>query len=292
MRQVSKSEKKGVSLILISALGYGLMPIFSVSALKSGVNVYTLLFTRFLLAALLLWTYIFIKKIPYKTSFRTTLYILFISLIGFTVASVSIYKAYELISSALATILLFTHPLFVVFIESILKKHKLQKHKLISSLIILVGLVIVLYEKNIDYNIKGVLLGLTSSVAYAIFCYGLHDKETQKLSGITITAYMASVTAITALVQCLINGVTVIPNDTALIAGILLAIFSTVMASVTFYEGLSIIGPSSATLISSFEPLFVMVMGIAFLDETFSIKILIGGIVIILGIIYLEKKRQ
>lgn len=62
MRTIKHNEKLGVVLILISALGYGLMPIFSVKPLELGTEVSTLLFMRFFLASIILWLYIFLSK--------------------------------------------------------------------------------------------------------------------------------------------------------------------------------------------------------------------------------------
>lgn len=268
------------------------MPLISKFALNENVAVSTLLFARFSIAGLLLWTYIFLRKVPYKTSIKTSLYIICISLIGFTIASVSIYNAYNHLSTGIATLILFTHPIFVIIFESIQAKQWVNKQKRIAALMILVGLSLVLYQKNMSLSIIGIVLSFTSSIAYAVFSFGLAKKSVQKLNGIVIAAYMSSVTAVTMGIQCLITSAPLYPSQsTGWISAILLALVSTVVASVAFYEGLTVVGPSSATLISSFEPLFVIILGLLFLNEPFSIKIIIGGIIIIYGIYFTVKKK-
>lgn len=53
----------GTFLTMISAVGFSLMPIFAKFAYKAGVNVITFLSLRFLLAALILWLVLLIKRI-------------------------------------------------------------------------------------------------------------------------------------------------------------------------------------------------------------------------------------
>ena len=281
-------ENLGVFLIIVSAFAYALMPIFSINALKSGTAVSTLLFTRFSLAALFLWAYILIKKVPYKTSVKNLLYIIIIGLLGFTVASVSIYTAYKYISGSVATLILFTHPIFVMIFDKILMKHKTTKKKIIAIILTTFGLVLVLYVKE-PLNIKGIVFSFISSITYGAYCLGLSEKNTQKLSGVVVTAYVATVTMTATALQCLYDAVPLIPTTSdAIYSAVLLALISTILASITFYEGLSIIGPSSATLISSVEPMFVVIFSALFLHEVMTINTIIGGLIIILGIIILE----
>lgn len=53
---------RGVSLVLLSAAGFGLMPIFAVYAYDGGANVPTLLFVRFFSTTVFLFAYLFFFK--------------------------------------------------------------------------------------------------------------------------------------------------------------------------------------------------------------------------------------
>ncbi|MBN2794882.1 MAG: EamA family transporter [Clostridia bacterium] len=292
MRTIHSNKKIGVILILISALGYGLMPIFSVFAIRRGTPTVSLLFIRFSIATLLLWPYIFITKKKYKMEFKTLLYLITICLFGFTIASISIYSAYEKISGSIATLILFTHPFFVWMMEIYFKRKPFKMKNLFAVLAVIMGLAVVLYQKNLSLSLAGIGLSFLSSITYGIFCFGLSNKNVQALDGIAITAYMTTITMLTSGISCLVKDVPLIPTDhTSVITGLMLAIFSTLIASVTFYEGLSIIGPSSATLISSFEPVFVVMLSGIFLHEVISSTLIIGGSIIIIGIIIMEYQK-
>lgn len=292
MRQIQKNENKGLLLIVISALGYGLIPIFSVKPLNNGIEVSTLLFMRFLLASVLLWTYIFIKKVPYKSTLKTLLYICTISLFGYSIASNANYTSYKYISPTLATLILFTHPVIVMFLERILRQIPITPKKIIAFIITLFGIFIVLYDQDAHYNSKGIMFAFLASFSYGIFCIGLAEKNVQKLNGIAVTAYVVTFTMIITGIQCVITDIPpIIINSTTIQSTIALTVFSTLIASVTFYEGLSIVGAGSATLISTVEPVFVAILSAIFLKEIFKFNFLLGGLITILGIIILEYKK-
>jgi|GEM_PF-867311 len=289
---MKSKENTGVLLIVISAITYALMPIFSINALKEGTAVSTLLFMRFSLAAILLWIYIFLKKMPYKTSKKNLVYIITIALLGFTIATSTLYTSYKYISSSVATLILFTHPVFVLLFERFITRSKVTLRKIIALIITILGLIIVLYVKE-PLNTKGVIFAFIGSITYGAYCLGLSEKETQKLGGVVVTAYVASTTAIAMCIQSLFTNTPLISSQpSTIMSALLLALISTILASICFYEGLSIVGPSSATLISSVEPMFVVIFSAIFLNEIITSNTIIGGIIIVLGITILEQKKK
>jgi|LGVF01.2.fsa_nt_gb drug/metabolite transporter (DMT)-like permease len=288
---MKNKEHIGILLILISSIGYAFMPILSVKPLIEGTAVSTLLFMRFGITSLLIWPYIFIKKIKFKLPFKTTLYLILLCIMGFTVATVSIYNAYIYISGSIATLLMFTHPILVMIFEKFIFKTIITKKKLLAIIITTLGLVVVLYVKE-PLSIKGIIFGFLASVAYAVYCIGLTEKNVQTINGVAVTAYMATTTTIAMAVYCFITDTPLIAtSQSVVLSAVLLSLFCTILASITFYESLSRIGASSTTLISSVEPMMVVVLCALLLNEVFTFNTIIGGVIIIIGIIVLEYKK-
>ena len=67
----------GVLLVFISAFGFGLMPILALYAYRSGINVPTLLFLRFGIAAICLGAYIVVRRIRWTVPRREMLSLFF-----------------------------------------------------------------------------------------------------------------------------------------------------------------------------------------------------------------------
>ena len=76
----------------------------------------------------------------------------------------------------------------------------------------------------------------------------------------------------------------------ALVAILLLAFISTVVALMAFLEGVRIIGPSKATIFSTLEPIVGLTLGILIFNEPISTRIIIGSIMIVVSVVILAKE--
>ena len=122
--KMKKNIKLIGSLCIVgTTLCYGLVPSLSFMAFDTGVVSETLLFNKFLYAAILMWAYIFIKKIPYKINKQTVGPMLTI-VIAYAGIATTLYLSFEYINGSLATIISFTFPAMVMAVEMIRGKEK------------------------------------------------------------------------------------------------------------------------------------------------------------------------
>jgi uncharacterized membrane protein len=84
-----------------------------------------------------------------------------------------------------------------------------------------------------------------------------------------------------------IRGVTYPATSTGWIAIIAIALISTVLAFVTFFAGLKRIGPTSASTLSTFEPIVAVVLAAIVLGETINPFQIFGGILILAAVVLL-----
>ena len=92
----------GVLLIMLSAFGFGLMPIFATYAYAGGVNVPTLLFLRFSLAAICLFAYLCWRRTVWRLRRRELLSLLFLGAVLYTLQSTFYFSAVRYIPASLA----------------------------------------------------------------------------------------------------------------------------------------------------------------------------------------------
>lgn len=284
---------KGVILIVISALGYAIMPAISTLAYERGLSVSLVLLYRFLISAIFVWAVIWLKKIPFKTSFKHGLYLCFIGFVGYTLCSKVLFMGYQYVSGSVATMILFTHPIFVVMGEAVIEKQMPSRNKLIAIVLALIGLVVILYEKQMTYNVYGLILCFVSSVTYAIYCLGLSEKQTRKMASLSVTAYVVTLSALFNLVECIQSGTNILITDsTSLWLLGLLAIGGTVIPAITFFSGLKIVGSGTATIISTVEPAFVYVLEVLVLGQAIIFKNVLGGLIIAAAVVLLNEKIE
>ncbi|EQB89754.1 hypothetical protein M918_19090 [Clostridium sp. BL8] len=73
----------GIIYALLSSAAFGIMPIFAKYAANNGSNTLSILSTRFLLSALILFVYFLFKKINYKIDKNQLKALAVVSLCGF-----------------------------------------------------------------------------------------------------------------------------------------------------------------------------------------------------------------
>jgi drug/metabolite transporter (DMT)-like permease len=73
-----------------------------------------------------------------------------------------------------------------------------------------------------------------------------------------------------------------------------LALFSTILAILTFFWGLEILGSTKASVLSMTEPLFTVVFAILLLREPLALSQVAGGVCILTGAVLtaLPKKQK
>ncbi|MCY6369472.1 DMT family transporter [Clostridium ganghwense] len=285
---MDRNKITGTLLVIISAMTFGSLPLFSNFAYAQGIPVSTLLFLRFFTASLILWPYVLIKKLPFKTSKYVFGHLLLISFIGYASSASGLFYAYKYISSSLATIIIYCYPIIVVGYEMFSSK-KIDYKKIFCLLITLLGLVLVVCTGPIKMNWTGILLAFISAVGYAYFCIGLEKKETQTLNSIVISTYVMSSCMIVYFLQCIITKQTLLPPNTKSFSyAVILGILCSIVPTVTLYEGVKKIGVGTSVIISTFEPLFVCILGVIFLNEIVTSNMIIGGLLVIFSLMLLQ----
>ena len=79
-----------------------------------------------------------------------------------------------------------------------------------------------------------------------------------------------------------------------LIAVILIAIVSTVVAFWALFTGMEITGPSVASLVSTLEPVVTVISSVIILSEALTVNLIIGGLLVVgsLVVTMLPNKTQ
>lgn len=282
-------KMKGIILIVISAFGYATMPSISTLAYDLGYNVSQVLFYRFMISAVMIWSVIAFYRVPVKMSFKHGVYLTAIGFMGYTLCSKVLFIGYQYVSGSVATMILFTHPIFVVLGESAMAKSWPSKFKLGAMGLTIIGLIVILFDPTAQMNRYGVLMCFLSSVTYAIYCLGLAEPNTKKMHTFVVTAFVVTLSALYNLVECLQNGTTmVIAEPKGLLLLSILALLGTVIPAITFFEGLKYVGSGSATIISTVEPAFVYLFEALILGQALIFKNVIGGLVIAAGILLIN----
>lgn len=278
---------QGVVLVIVSALGFGMMPIFALYAYDGGVNVATLLFLRFGLAAVALFTYLFGQKFTkHRITWPTHRQIGVLFLLGgvfYAMQSTFYFTAVQYISPGLAALVLYTYPVMVALL-SVFVERELLSGRLIGSLAVsFAGVACIVGSVGDSVNPFGIGLALAAAGVYSVYIL-VGNRLVRNLQPITTTAFVTLFATASFFLAGRATGKLLFsfPFSTWLPI-VCLVLFSTVFALLTFFAGLERIGSTRAAILSTMEPLITAVLSAALLKQNLTVWQAMGGLAVLAG---------
>jgi len=283
---------KGFITVIVSAILFGLMPTFAKYSYSEGVNVISLLFYRYLFAFSLIGLYVFIKRINLKITAKQFLSIGLASVVGTVFTTYSLFLSYEYISTGLASSLHFVYPVITCILACIIYKEKMTQVKFVALLLSVLGIGLLSITSSVDINYTGIFWALISGLFYAIYIITIANEGLKKINPYSLLFY---VFLITTLIFLIIGGSTnqlhFSISSSAIFYICNLGLLATFVAVLLFFEGMKEIGPSNASILSTFEPLTGVLMGLCLFNEDFSIKMMIGSILVLASVCMIGKEK-
>lgn len=286
----SSDKIKGIFYIAIASIAFGIMPILAKLAYKGGANAINTLALRFTFSSIILFIYIKTKKLSLRVSKEQIKLILFMGVIGYSMTSILLFVSYNYIDVGIAGMILHTYPLMVMILSIIIYKEKFKLKKFLYLMVTTIGVFIMLDVKVGNINTVGVILVLLSALCYAIYVLGASNDKVKNIDSYVMTFYISILSAIVGSTTGIVTNSFNNPiNFYGIIAILLIAFISTVVALMAFLKGVKLIGPTNSAIFSALEPIVSLVLGVIVLGESISIKIIIGSTIIIFAMIELAK---
>ena len=278
-------SKSKVCLIL-SAFIYGFAPILAKFAYKSGANGITLTFLRtFLMLPLLFFIMIF-RKVSFKLTKKELIDIILLGVVGGSFSMISLYAAYDYISTGLATTLHFIYPLT----SAVVYKEKIKKIKLLAVMLVTLGMFMFVDLNNTADKI-GVILAILSGIFYSFYVVYMYRSKLDEMDYIKLTFYLMIIMSIGTYIFGLTTDSLVFAemDYKAWILSVAISLIITLGAVPLFQVGVRCEGASTAGIVNDTEPITSIILGAIFLGETMGLVQYIGGGLIILGVVLAEK---
>jgi drug/metabolite transporter (DMT)-like permease len=276
----------GMGFIAISAVGFGMMPLFANIAYQAGATPVSVLFLRFSIAALIMLG-ITIKTQEAFPRGKTLLVLVLMGAVGYAGQSLSYFTALRFAPAGLVAILLYIYPALVTGLSFIVFKHPITRVKLFTLLLSLAGIPLVIGWQS-GGQLLGIALGLLAAIMYAVYII-IGAKVMQNTN-----AFVSSTIIVTSA-GIAFGGVTIwyglsFPATLAGWGAIFgLAFISTVVAIVMFFKGIQRIGPVDAAMLSTLEPVVAVGLAWAFMGERLTIMNLCGGLMILTAALLLAR---
>jgi len=285
-------EKKGYLYIILSAIGFGTMPIIAKYAYGYGCNATSLVFYRAIFSVLPFWI---IAKHIYKVDMKLNLRdvpILVVLVLGYTLTPILLYNSYYFINSGAATTLHFSYPLFITLIVGILMSKGVNRIEKICTILVTLGIYLMLDINQIT-NVNGSLLALLSGLTYAVYTVLLGESRLKKVNTFKLCFYLTLISSAFTLAYALATNsfvATFPPQGWLLLVSFSLGI--TLGAVVLYQLGVTMVGSKKGGLLSTLEPIVSIIIGVLFLNEILTVKESLSILLIIISTVLLVTSRH
>lgn len=279
-----RTKSKGVLAVIISATIFGIMPIMANFVYKNGGNPIGLAFYRFLFV--LPFLYFVIKKdesMDLHVTKEELKGIILVGVLGYGSTALLLFMAYSYIPSGMATTIHFMYPAFVILGCILFFNGRTNLIKLVSVVFSILG-VLMFCDSSANINILGIIFAFASSITFAFYTVYVDKSLLRNINTIKLTFYLCLIATIMMFIFSLVTGNLILKINPAGWLMILVLSLSVAYASSLFQIGIKIIGSQRASILSTFEPITSVLLGILLLNENFGIRTIFGILFILVSV--------
>jgi len=281
----------GAALVLLSAAGFGAMAIFGKLAFEAGISTTTLLLVRFALgtavfAGILAWRG---ERIP-----RAGLAVgLGLGAVGYATQAGLYFGALRELDASLLALVLYTYPAWVTLAAFALGRERLDARRLLALLLSSTGLVIVLAGAAAgSFDALGTALGLAAALAYTAYILVADATGVARAPFALSTLVCAGATVTFAVVGVASGELDFGFEPEGWLWLACIATVSTALPIAAFFAGLARVGPSTAAILSTFEPVVTVTLAYLAFDETLSLLQLGGAALVLAAAVLLSVRAR
>lgn len=243
---------------------------------------------RAVLACLILLAYCKWKRYSFSLEKHIRIPII-VSGLFFGLHWVTYFYALQWSSVAIGMLSLYTYPVITAFLAPILLKTSFQKTHLALGILVLVGILFLVPDFDLkNTHTKAIAMGVFSALCYALRNVLLKKHSIHTQGSVLMSYQLVMVVALLFPVWFLYDLDQVLSYWKPIFA---LALFTTALGHTLFLQSLKHFSVTTASIISSAQPVYGILAGILFLDEVPAWPTIIGGFLILCSV-FVENIRS
>ena len=289
-------KNKALFAVLAAGAFWGTMGFFARSLYAAGFGPLEVAQTRITTGLLLVGLYILLfNRSQFKVKLKDIWCFLGTGIVSLLLFSTCYFSALNYTSLAVAAILLYTAPFFVMLMSLVLFKEKMNGKKVFALLLAFTGCVLVSgVGGDESFSWIGILLGLGSGFFYALYSIFGRYAINRGYGAWTMTFYTFLFCSIGCafLSDWQVIG-SVMAADSANILWVLgLGFVTAFLPYVLYSAGLEHMESSKASILASVEPVVSALFGVFVFHETMSLWGVLGIVMVLGAIVVLNIKMK
>lgn len=288
--QEKQSKIIAYACILGAAFLWGIIGIWNRKLMASGVSPVSIVVIRNIGSMLLLSAIFAVKdRSMFRVKREHLKYFFGTGVISVVLFTLCYFSCQKLCSLAVASILLYTAPSFVVILAAILWKEPVTKKKVTALALTLVGCALVcgIFSGELTVTIPGILFGLGAGFFYAL--YSIFSRYALRhYSALKCTVWMFIFAGVASVFLIRPAELAVLMNVEEGLTALVLVVFSTGTPFLLYTTGLARVEAGKASIIASVEPVIAALAGVLVFGEPMGVTMGAGILCILAGVYILR----
>ena len=289
--EMKKSPRGAYASILAAAALWGIIGVWNRNLMAAGLSPTGIVVVRNFGGMLLLLAVFAVKdRSVFRMRREHVKYFFGTGIISVVLFTSCYFSCQKICSLAVASILLYTAPSFVVILSAMLWKEPVTKKKLLALALTLVGCACVcgVFDGGLTVTFTGILLGLGAGFFYALYSvFGRYALAHYSSMTVTVWTFIfAGPASLVMLRPAEMRAVFTAPSAWLLAAG--LVVFSTVAPYILYTRGLARVESGKASIMASLEPVVAALAGVLIFGEPMGPLTLLGILCVLAGVYILR----
>lgn len=288
-----RRNMSGTIMVSLSSIFYGIIPLFVKMLQARGMSVTCCMTYRFAMIAAASVLLSKLRNYSLRVSWRQLVELMVFGILAYGMTNLLLGTSYLYMDMGLATVCHFVYPVVVVVIMRGLFGEKLDARKLVAVGLTILGLACLALGGG-SGSIKGILIAVSSGMAYGIYVISLEKASFHDLEKPVIVSYVTLGCTVFYTIKGLLRQEMRLPEGLTEWGFLFVASCMGMMAMVLLADGVKILGASKASFINMLEPLSNIVIDFLYYGTIPFISEGIGSMLILsaIGAISLPSDRK
>lgn len=277
---------------LLSSASFGLIPLFTLPAMQQGMHFESILFYRFVFAALALGAILLLDGQSFRIQRKEIPSLLLLAFL-YLVSAVFLFWGYKFMASGVATTLHFMYPVLTTLIMMLFFREKKSAWRFAAIALAVTGVFFLSSgDDSGTVTMAGILIVLLSALGYALYLVTVSQLKIGRMKGLKLTFWVFLFGSLLLLIGIApTTGIQSIPNTTTAGNLVMLALIPTVISNLALVRAVKSIGSTLTSVLGAMEPVTAVCIGISIFGEAFTTGIGVGIGLIIAAVTVIILKR-
>jgi drug/metabolite transporter (DMT)-like permease len=308
--RIESRRRAGMAACLVSATGFGALPVLGKAAYDTGLGPLALLWGRFGLAAIAFWLLVAFVVRPARPPARFLVAGVLMGALGYAVEAGLFFAALERVDASLVELLLYAYPAIVTAVALADLGGSRRRcrgdtprppggreapaPRLLAALLLATLGVVGVFAGSLASGVDptGLALGLGAAGVYAGYVLA-GERVVDQVHPVLLAALVATGATAGFTAAGLVHGGLPRPRTAdAWTAVAAIAVVATVIPMAALFAGIERVGAPTASIVSTFEPVLTVVLAGVFLGESLSLVEATGAACVIAAVRLLARRPE